>query len=261
MWLAVLRPRIVCSSAPSWSYTKTLYSQFYISITHIGRPSHHELKLTKISEMRCPGLMCSKGPGGGAECLDLSIRVAIIFFSRPCLRVEHHASAVNLNSTIHQQSTVFTNPHSATMSSLAERFTYKPTEYVTIAPAQDVYVGASHVMSAIIILPSEVDDSKPSLQGRLRLWRVREDGHHVLETEHLKVAESDDSFTDGEVVQEDGRYKVKFAWNCRITSTGTYYFGVTFQGFLPDEEYVAEVEEKTDRFYCIPSTPPNAAEN
>ncbi|KAH6651284.1 hypothetical protein F5144DRAFT_479538 [Chaetomium tenue] len=141
------------------------------------------------------------------------------------------------------------------MASLAELITYKPTDYITLAPARDIYVNASGVMSAIVVLPLGDGDSEPSLQCRLRLWRVQGDGSNVLDIRNLTVTEGDDTFEDGEVVHEGGQYKVKFAFNYRVTGAGTYYFGFTFQGFLTDTEYISEVEEKTDRFDC--TTPPD----
>lgn len=140
------------------------------------------------------------------------------------------------------------------MPSLAELITYKPTDYITLAPARDIYVNDCGAMSAIVVLPRGDDDSKPSLEYRLRLWRVRGDGRNVMDTANLMVAEGDGTFEDGEVVHEGGQYKVRFAWNYRVTGAGTYYFGFTFQGYLTTKDYISEVEEKTTRFDCATRT-------
>jgi hypothetical protein len=136
------------------------------------------------------------------------------------------------------------------MLTLAEEITFAPSNYIKLTPPGDVYLWASFVMTAIITFPPGVERVEPALRACLRLWRVEGDGI-LLASEDLKVTEtSDESFIEGEVIKEDGRYKARLAWNCRITDVGTHYFGVTFQGSLPNEEYVHELEATTDPFYC-----------
>lgn len=136
------------------------------------------------------------------------------------------------------------------MKTLEEEITSTPSNYITLTTPGSVYRWANFVTTAIITFPPGVERVEPALQARLTLWRAEVDGV-LLASEDLQVNEtSDESFIDGRVVKKDGQYKVEFVWNCRVTDIGTHYFVVTFQGRLPNDEFVPEVEAKSENFSC-----------